>query len=214
MSTTSFICATKMVATRAVAWTSDTQGRWTGGGGGGQRQGPVSDGGTSLPIGLTAAGGDVFNPADPVPFVDKNGDPILDIEAKPMLRPAGLEPQMFVAAGQRVADTAMLDKETAAALDVYFSSQFRQGGAWDAQRVGGAFNKDFVAYATVAIGMYDAAAGHSLDSSLSVQDVYARLFSKFGDEQHMDQTYTHLRAANVWNTKLGYKLVETGRIAR
>ena len=107
----------------------------------------------------------------------------------------------------------MFDKESAAVLDVNFLSQFRQGGAWDAQRIGGSFNPSFVDYATVAIGIYDASAGHPLDSSLSLQNFYARLFSNFGAAQ-LDQTYTYLRAASVWNTKLGYELVRSGSLSR
>jgi hypothetical protein len=39
------------------------------------------------------------DPTAPVPFVDDQGNPVLDRDGKPMLRPAGLDPHMFVARG-------------------------------------------------------------------------------------------------------------------
>jgi len=93
-------------------------------------------------------------------------------------------------------------------------SNFRQGGAWDAQRVGRKFHKEFVDDATVNIGLYGAAAGITQGQLLSVQDSYAALQSHFSPGTKMDAVYVHLPERNVQNTKLGYELFNSGRIGR
>jgi len=72
--------------------------------------------------------------------------------------------------------------------------------------------RDFVDFSAVAIGLYGAAAGIPLDTLLSIQDRYAAGHSKFGPVR-MDKTFTHLPEVNVWNTRLGYDLVASGRIS-
>ncbi len=88
---------------------------------------------------------------------------------------------------------------------------FRQGRAWDVQRIKGTSMHDFVNYATVAIGLYGAAAGIPIDDILVLEDIYAALRSDFGNVE-MDRTYSSLPVTNVKNTELGYELFETGKI--
>jgi hypothetical protein len=45
-----------------------------------------------------------------------------------------------------------------------------------------------------------------------IEDTVART-SHFLTEKEMDTTYIHLPKVNVWNTDLGYRLYQTGRIA-
>ena len=90
--------------------------------------------------------------------------------------------------------------------------KFRQGGAWDAQRVEGTVVQDFIDYATLAIGLYGAAAGIDMNSMLIIEEYYARIFSRYPKNVKKDETYTHLPETNVKNTELGYELFETGRI--
>ncbi|MFI4987221.1 MAG: hypothetical protein ACHQF3_07255 [Alphaproteobacteria bacterium] len=89
---------------------------------------------------------------------------------------------------------------------------FQQGGAWDAQRIEGRNMHEFVAYATLAIGLYGAAAGIPMDVMLEIENLYARFSSRFGEKVEKDKVYTRLPETNVENTKLGYELFESGRI--
>jgi len=63
-------------------------------------------------------------------------------------------------------------------------------------------------YATVAIGLYAAAAGISEREILIIQNMYAWTNGRFGDEAR-DKTYTHLLQRNVENTHLGYTMFRT-----
>ena len=150
--------------------------------------------------------------AEPVPFVDRNGSPILDIRGGAMQRPAGLEPVLFARAGQRVTDYARIDPELSVSALAVDLAKFKQNGPWDAQRIGGGFHREFVDYSTVAIGIYASKAGLSLDSILSIENGYASLFSNFGSAER-DPVHTSLRKENVFNTKLGFELVRSGRIS-
>lgn len=67
-------------------------------------------------------------------------------------------------------------------------------------------------YATVAIGIYAAAAGLSPDEILTAQNLYARLRSRYRNDKLMDSVYTYLPATNVSNTYLGYDLYVSGRL--
>ena len=121
----------------------------------------VKDGG-----GAPAAAAGAFDPT-PVPFVDDKGVPVLDSDGTPMLRPAGLPPGFFVSRGLKAKDEAeaMIAQDgvsgSFAALGYYYGdlSNFKRGHVWDAQRVNGVNKHDYVSYATVAIGLYAAAAG-------------------------------------------------------
>ena len=75
----------------------------------------------------------------------------------------------------------------------------------------GEFFDEWVDYATVAIGLYAAAAGMPIDWILRIQDEYARRNSDFKDALR-DSVYRNLREDNVRNTRLGYELYHSGRI--
>jgi hypothetical protein len=140
-----------------------------------------------------------------VPFTDDAGNPILNINGDPMQRPAGWDPHFFTAQGAGNGTTASL-------------SNFRIGGAWDAQRMGGGyqggngtFHSNFVDFANVNIGLFASAAGLSQNFTLSVANGFAAIFSNFGN-QPRDSSYTNLRAANVYDIRTGYQLQQSGAI--
>ncbi len=155
----------------------------------------------------------------PAIFVDDANQAVQDSQGKPMLRPACLTPYVFVNQGaldrrsheilvrHSSGDGPTILEHTAARL-----ARFRQGCAWDAQRLGGHFHAEFVDYATVAIGLYAAASGITRNEILGIQDRYAARYSRFAAGTLMHRTYTHLPARNVANTEAGFKLIETGRI--
>jgi hypothetical protein len=130
-----------------------------------------------------------------------------------MLRPAGLDPHVFVEQGladRRIADELPRSGPegsdlAASALMAEHLAKFRHWGAWDAQRLGGKFHKEFVDYSTVAIGLYAAAAGISRSTILSIQDADALAKSSFGRDTEYDKIYTHLPHDNVNNTDKGYE---------
>jgi hypothetical protein len=135
-------------------------------------------------------------------------------EGMTMLYPDKVNPHDVVALGVAdgfvshlavVVGPAALLKEGSHLLD------FFQGGDLDAQRIGGELYQQYVDYATVAIGLYGAAAGIPEAVMLKAEDLYAAVKSDFGNTQH-DTTYTHLAERNVVNTKFGYDLYESGRV--
>ena len=175
----------------------------------------------------TASVGEPKDPTAPVPVVDDQGNPVLipkgPYEGQQMLRPAGLDPHLFVKQG--TADKSRYEALLHTAnpygggdASLAFLSRnlmqlhkLRQGGEWDAQRVGGKYHPEYVDYATVAIGLYAASAGISRDIILRIQDAYAARYSRFEPRTKMDNTYTHLPERNVANTDLGFQLYESGR---
>lgn len=180
----------------------------------------------------TAAGAAAANvdklkdPTAAVPLVDDQGNPVIvplgPFKGQQMLRPAGLDPHFFVKQG--IADKSRYDALNHIAnpygsdASLAFLSRelmqlykLRQGGEWDAQRVGGQYHPEYVDYATVAIGLYAASTGVSRDIILRIQDAYAARHSHFGPRIKMDKTYTHLPERNVANTDLGFQLYESGR---
>jgi hypothetical protein len=153
----------------------------------------------------------------PVPFVDDNGAPVLDPAGNQMQRPFGLTPGYIVAQGiadQKVEQEMILhgDGMTAAGYQMGALAKFKQGGPWDAQRIGGKFHPEFVDYATVLIGLYAGATGMPKAGILTVENDYAAVLSKYPPATVMDGTYTHLPARNVANTTTGYALLSSGRI--
>ena len=163
----------------------------------------------------------------PVPFVDDKGQAILKSDGTPMMRPAGMDPHFFVNQALRdmKVETGNLisvpnsdgsrrkeDGLAALAYQAAALANFRRGGPWDAQRIGGSFRNEFVDYATVAIGLYCAANGIAREQSLMIQDFVAR-DSHYGPKVEMDKTYTHLPIRNIRNTDIGYSLYQSGRIA-
>lgn len=83
----------------------------------------------------------------------------------------------------------------------------RPAGEW-ARRI-----RQYVDYATVAIGLYGASAGLPVDQILTVENEYARRNSLYPG-QKKDKTYPFLPERNVANTRLGYDLYDSGRIGR
>ncbi len=143
-----------------------------------------------------------------------------------MLRPAGLDPHLFVKQG--TADKGDYDAWIKSPNPNPFGgddaglgtlsrefkqlSKFDHYREWDAQRLGGTFHKEYVDYSTVAIGLYAASAGMSREDILGIQNAFAALESKFPPGTDWDETYTHLPRRNVANTELGFQLYESGRI--
>lgn len=141
-----------------------------------------------------------------------------------MLRPVGLDPRFFV--NQGIADKSRYDAlrhianpyggndaGPAWVLREFMQlRKFRQGGEWDAQRVGGRYHAEYVDYATVAIDLYAASLGMSRNLILRVQDLYATANSRFDPVAKRDETYAHLPHRNVANTDLGYRLYQSGQI--
>lgn len=195
---------------------------------------PLTDAGTTATADAGAAKGAAagrpYNPTAPVPVVDDGGQPVLipagPNKGKPMLRPAGLDPHFFIKQG--IADRSRYDArlkshvsnpygggDSGPAIMLHEIMQlykFKQGGEWDAQRVGGRYHAEYVDYATIAIGLYAASAGISRDQVLSLQDLYAMANSRFDPKAEMDKTYVHLPYRNVANTDLGYQLYQSGHI--
>jgi len=158
--------------------------------------------------------------AKPVPLIDDKGRPVLDANGKQILRPEGFDPHFFVDRGRAAASIVEQPNpfNTEGSGPAYFGtvfgdlSNFRQGGAWDAQRAGGQNHPDFINDATINIGLYGAAAGIPQDLMLRVENEYAAEHSHFPTVTKMDPEYTHLPKTNVQNTQLGYQLYESGRI--
>jgi hypothetical protein len=90
---------------------------------------------------------------------------------------------------------------------------FIHGGSWDEQRIlndpninfnGNGIDKTFRDYATIAIGLYSAASGESLNASLSDQDLLAVFMSSFQEKPAPGML--KLPQRNVDNTSTGYNL--------
>ncbi len=198
---------------------------------------PPTDAGTTTIADARAAGdaaaAGVSTPKDPtapVPVVNDQGNPVLIPEGhykgRQMLRPAGLDPHFFV--DQGTADRSDYDARiknpnpnpfggddaglSFLSHELTQLSKFNHFGEWDAQRVGGKFHKEYVDYATVAIGLYAVSAGISRDEILRIQDLFAARESRFQAGTEMDKTYTHLPVTNVANTDLGFQLYQSGGI--
>ncbi len=152
----------------------------------------------------------------PIPFVDDMGNTYLDGKNQKMMRPAGMDPHFFVAQGLRLRGEKDLGLRLGSViarwgLEAYQIYEFRRGGPWDAQRVGRKNHKDFVDYATVAIGLYAAAAGIPKDDILWVENYVAKT-SRFDTKEQFDKTFIHLPTRNVHNTDTGYRLYQSGLI--
>ncbi|HYZ24455.1 MAG TPA: hypothetical protein VE690_20070, partial [Rhodopila sp.] len=136
---------------------------------------------------------------EPVPFVDDEGRQQFNWTGKPIMRPAGMDPHFF--ASQRAKDREWVETllssrgeggpEAATAILMRHLSKFNRGAAWDAQRIGGAYRPEFVDYATVAIGLYAAAAGISRGISLHVQNLFA-ITSHFASDADMGSRFRNL----------------------
>lgn len=162
------------------------------------------------------------NPKHPVPLVDSRGNAINDAQGNPLLRPADLPPEMFVNEGLAfnfkekfaAAQQNGLDAQLLVIADLAAQlAKFGHGGSWDAQRVQGQFVEDYRDYATIAIGLYMAAAGVPIDMALWIENEYARWRSNFDPDEQKDSVYTSLSTRNVRNTQIGYELYQSGRIS-
>ncbi|MCQ8280166.1 DUF4214 domain-containing protein [Acetobacteraceae bacterium KSS8] len=153
----------------------------------------------------------------PIVLFDDNGNTVQS-QGNTVVWPASLDPKMFVKQG--LADSieykalGTTDGGGAAQLAYLMGkvSAFKQGGVWDAQRVGGTFNSMYVDYATIAIGLYASALGISQNEILNIENSYAYLFSSYPQGTAMDPIYTNLPERNVINTGIGYELVNDNRI--
>jgi hypothetical protein len=161
------------------------------------------------------------SPKHPVPLLDTRGNPITDAQGNPLLRPADMPPEMFVSEGQAIRDkfNAALKQDSGLLLSQAIAElfdklrQFGQGGVWDAQRIQGLAVDEYRDYATIAIGLFAAAAGLPIQIALQIQNVYAFIWSNFDPQEQKDEVYTNLPKRNVRNTEIGYELYESGRIA-
>lgn len=144
-----------------------------------------------------------------VPLLDRNGEAILDIKGQPVFRPASMPPEFFIRQGERLRHLPPEALAPLVAADLY---NFRQAGPWDAQRHDGRWVREWVDYATIAIGLYAAAVGLREGEILSLQNGYAYVFPDFGSAPK-DETYRSLAKPNVFNTRTGFDLYKSGRIA-
>jgi hypothetical protein len=86
------------------------------------------------------------------------------------------------------------------------------GGSLDAERFDFSRVIDYRHYLNIMIGVYGAAAGLDQYDVLSTIDDYAINFSRFGANEDKDRIYTHSAKQDVDDTKLGYRLYQSGRI--
>lgn len=142
----------------------------------------------------------------PIDFRDDSGREIFSWEGKAMKKPTLPLASFFIDQGLTVKGDNFVDPLYDVRLPLFF-----QGGAWDMQRFKGAYLPEFIDFATVAIGLFGAAANTSQTDILEWQDLYASINSKFPNAIP-DNTYTHLARRNVFNTKLGYALYSSGAI--
>ena len=172
------------------------------------------------------------SPKHPVQFVDSSGQPVLDAQGNPILRPADRPPELYAQAGlaandlpvkihqfiqatQAVANgllkpSAVIDVAAEVALELY---PFTHGGSLDAERFDSNYVRDYRHYTSIATGIFAAAAGVDMDEFLSVVDSYAALKSKFGPSEKLDERYTHSAEQDVEDTIRGYRLYQSGRIS-
>ena len=175
----------------------------------------VAGGGKFANGAVTGAFGYLFNSQwrshTAVPFVDDQGNPVLDISGNPMLRPSDVDPHFFENAGASAANEDNINAGGVAGMAGL--ANFGRGADWDAQRVGSDRlpTPAFIDFANVAIGLYAAAAGIPESTTLGISNWYARN-SVFAPNAVPDPTYPHLRIENVFDTRLGYQLYRSGRI--
>jgi hypothetical protein len=135
-------------------------------------------------------------PLAPVAVKDQLGSQIIGADGLPVFRPDdGHDPAFFAKQGESVGSIPGLEN----------LSDFRHGGVWDEQRVGGlGVISGYVNWATIAMGIY--AASNDIPESLLdlIQSEYAQKYSHFGEGVIMDKNYPSLPATNVKNLDIGY----------
>jgi hypothetical protein len=168
------------------------------------------------------------HPRTPVEFVDSDGVPIHDNQGQPIFRPANMPPERYVQAGlanpfSGEALSALMNSQDqvgpsditpSVARAIFYSllAPVSPGGALDAERFDFTRVTDYRHYLNIMIGVYAAAAGLDQDDVLSAVDDYALHFSRFGPKEAKDDVYTHSAKQDVNDTKLGYRLYQSGRI--
>jgi len=168
------------------------------------------------------------SPNHPAPFLDSSGQPVTDDQGRPLFRPANLPPETYLTAGQasqlgafissykRIEGSEQSEQSLEAegglvGIIAMALAPFQQGGNLDAERFEGQYVRDYHAYANIALGIFMAAAGVSIDDALAIADAYAESKSNFHGPK--DKVYTHSLEADVQNIKLGYKLYKSGRVS-
>ena len=145
--------------------------------------------------------------ADAEVFVDDAKVNVLDRFGNKIYRPSALDPH-DVLKEARAAAKAWIP----GAQESWDESNFRRGGAWDAQRLGGGkFHDEYIDYATILIGIYFAGAGRPRAECLKTQNDIAGS-GQYAAWIKKDPTYTSLPLRNVANTDIGYGLVNTARL--
>jgi hypothetical protein len=172
----------------------------------------------NAPIKISAHDIPADSPARPVALVDSSREPILDAQGNPLLRPDDKPPEMFVQEGLAARNaffglTRLGAVSLAVAMFVERAAKFGQGGPWDAQRINGQNVDEYRDYATIAIGLYMAAASVPIEIALLVENEYARRHSEFDRDEPKDAVYRYLPKRNVRNTEIGYDLYRSGRIS-
>jgi hypothetical protein len=168
------------------------------------------------------------HPRAPVEFVDSDGVPIHDNQGQPIFRPASMPPERYVQAGlanpfSGTALSALMspqdqvgpwDVTPSVARGIFYSLLLpvSPGGSLDAERFDFSRVIDYRHYLNIMIGVYGAAAGLDQDDVLSTIDDCAVNFSRFGRNDRLDDVYTHSAKQDVEDTKLGYRLYQSGRI--
>ncbi|HKO06589.1 MAG TPA: hypothetical protein VJ487_02665 [Alphaproteobacteria bacterium] len=148
---------------------------------------------------------------------DDNDNPVYDKKGHVIEIPPGEDPHFFIEQGllDRMRTGGVPNEEELRAMARILMSliKFGQGGPWDSQRIKGVSVPEFVDYATIAIGLYGAAAGIPIETLFAIQDNYAWIMSQYPKGTVYDETYTHLPERNVGNTELGYELYKSGKIS-
>lgn len=148
----------------------------------------------------------------PIALTTKDGTPVRNINGDPVYYPAALPPAFYASKGDFQSSISRLAPNVGLvnlARDLY---AFRQGGNYDAQRINDIFHPEFVDYATIAIGIYAAKSGMLESEILGIENAYASMNSHYPPGTVFDATYTSLPARNVFNTDLGYRLVNSGQL--
>ena len=148
---------------------------------------------------------------------DDNDNPVYDKKGHVIEIPPGEDPHFFIQQGllDRMRTGGVPNEEELRAmaqnLDVpdQISARRSLGFAADQRRLS---IPQFVDYATVALGLYGAAAGIPIETLFTIQDNYAWIMSHYREGTVYDETYTHLPERNVGNTELGYELYKSGKI--
>jgi RHS repeat-associated protein len=136
----------------------------------------------------------------PVPLMGPDGKtPVRNVFGDVVMKPSSASIEEISAFGRAQAAKGPL------AVDLG-EAQFRQNGKFDFQRENGVFHPEFRDFATIAIGVYNSAAGVPINSTLRIENTYAGLFSKFSPRDPMSKSFTNLPARNVYNTAIGYTL--------